>query len=289
MNLTARMTTRRDVCGGPCGGAPGGRSARGALIVGLLLLASAAPAQRVREATGFELADYYAAPHDTQMKSLLQGARFQPLPGGRTLLTQAKLQTFTETGEHEMTVEAPQCLHDAGSHSISSSGPLRAQTGDGRFSIEGEGFLWLQANSSLVISNRVHTVVQPEFIEPGSSAPRPRPPAAAGTPFDIYSDQFAYSEDSAQGVYQGHVRVSGTNLALTAERLTISLPQRESHKPSSLERITADQNVVVDSGGVCSTGERAVYSPDTGLVEVSGHPSWHAEQREGRADELIID
>ena len=175
-----------------------------------------------------------------------------------------------------MVVRSANAFTTPGSRSASSPGPLRAQTGDGRFSIEGEGFLWLQTNSSLFISNRVHTVVQPEFIEPGSSAPRPRPPAAAGTPFEIYSDQFAYSEDSAQGVYQGHVRVSGTNLALTAAQLTLSC---RNANPTSCQLEASPPNTTscVNSDGVQRHGRAGGLC--RGFRPGESHRASHVERR----------
>jgi lipopolysaccharide export system protein LptA len=42
-------------------------------------------------------------------------------------------------------------------------------------------------------------------------------------------------------------------------------------------------------GGIQATGQVAVYSAETGLATVTGHPAWHADQREGHGDELVID
>lgn len=224
------------------------------------------------------------------MNFLLEGARGQHQANGTTLIDAAKLQTFRETGESEMIVEAPQALHDpAPRNTISSAGPLLVHTADGKFSIEGEGFLWQQMNSSLFISNRVHTIVHPDLLGSQSS----NTPALSSTNeargIEIFSDQFDYAANSGLGIYRGHVRVAGTNLALTSGVLTIVLPMHE----RQLQTIIAEQNVVIDYKAVHeamhATGERVTYSADTGLVHVQDHPTWRADQREGRGDELIID
>ena len=104
----------------------------------------------------------HKAPHETQMKSLLQGVEAEPQSDGVVLIRGLKLQTFTETGEIQMIVQAPECVFDTAHHTVSSRGHLDAQSGDGRFYFEGEGFLWQQTNSILIISNRVQTVIRDE-------------------------------------------------------------------------------------------------------------------------------
>ena len=49
---------------------------------------------------------------------------------------------------------------DTVQHAVYSDGRLEAQSGDGRFFFEGQGFLLQQTNSTLTISNRVHTIIK---------------------------------------------------------------------------------------------------------------------------------
>jgi lipopolysaccharide export system protein LptA len=256
----------------------------------LAMWASVAQGQRLGEAKGFRLAEPYGPPYEGQIKSLLEAAKGLPLEGGkRILLTDMKVTTFDETNNPVLVIKAPQCRYDAASQSASSPGRLQVQTADGKFSIEGEGFLWVQPNSSLVISNSVRTEIQQELLEPGAATPRGQAPAAAAPGIVIVSDEFAYSEHDGLGTYRGHVRATGTSLVLTGKTLKVKLPGGEAGKPSRMQSITAEEEVTVDYSGVHTTGERAVYSPDTGLVRVSGQPTWRAEEGEGRGDELEID
>ena len=196
-----------------------------------------------------------------------------------------------------MTAATPECVYDSARRSISSSGPLHMQIAEGKFSIEGEGFLFQQTNSTLWVSNRVHTILHPELLSRQAtatniSAAARKPTAAAEetSGMDIFSDQFTYSEESGQGVYEGNVRVTGTNLTSTGGKLTIVLatPERQ------LKSLTAEQNVVVDyvtsaHERIQATGERAFYSADTDLVQMTGQPTWRVGQRDGSGDELIFD
>jgi hypothetical protein len=69
------------------------------------------------------------------------------------------------------------------------------ETADGKFSIEGEGFLYRQTNSTLLVSNRVHTIVHPELLGPHSATTRTNTPPEAAPGIDIFSDQFEYADE----------------------------------------------------------------------------------------------
>lgn len=258
-----------------------------------VLVASGAGLERMALKNFSVCPAYYPPPHQAQMKSLLEGAQAQPVAPGQYLVTQAKLQTFRENGERELLVAAPECVYNSDRRTVSSPGALRLQTADGKFSIEGEGFLWQQTNSSLAlsngaslsISNRVHSRVHPDLLAnpPGEKNPKPGDAQDAG--LEIFSDQFDYAAASGQGLYRRNVHVTGTNLNLTAGLLTFEVPMRL----RQLQRVTAEQTVVADYEGTHATGEHATYSANTGLLEVSGRPAWQAGEREGRGDELTID
>jgi lipopolysaccharide export system protein LptA len=268
----------------------GFRLALAVLTLGLAMFARPGHAQPLVGGQGFKFAEYFEPPHETQMKSLLEGNRATRLADGRIQVEVAKYRTFRQTGEGELVVEAPQCVYDSGLRTISSSGPLHVQTADGKFSIEGEGFCWQQTNATLQVSNRVHTIIHPELLRPGTAANLTTPPAEATSGMEVFSDQFEYSHNAGQGAYQGHVRVVGTNLNSSAEHLTILLPAPERR----LKTLTAEQNVVIDyvsleHGKIVATGGRAFYSADSDLVQMTGQPTWRVGQREGSGDELIFD
>ena len=128
--------------------------------VWLAVRAQAQPS--IGTATDFSTAEYFDPPHENQVKLLITGAEAQLQSGGRYLVRKLKLETFRETGQREITVEAPECLFDSTRRLASSSGHLQVETGDGRFRVEGEGFLCdLRSDQpNLTISNRVRTVIR---------------------------------------------------------------------------------------------------------------------------------
>jgi len=250
-----------------------------------------AQVQKTWEGSALKVADYYDPPHETQMRSLIEGAKAQPSKDGRTtLITQGRMQTFALNGTPEMVVEAPQCVYDPRLHSISSSGPLEMRTADKQFYIQGEGFVCQKTDPNLIISNHVHTIIQRDLAGVAMAGGAPKPGAEDATNLDIFSDYFDYSTNSGLATYLGNVQVvgtnaTGTNLAVASESLTLVLPMRERR----LQSLTAERNVALDYQGIHATGERAIYSAESGLARVTGKPSWRAENRGGHGDELVID
>jgi lipopolysaccharide export system protein LptA len=241
---------------------------------------------------------YYPPPNETQIKTLLKGAHAKPLDppqSNRILVTTARLENFETDGASKLIVEAAECVSDKIQGAVNSSNALRVFTADGKFFIEGVGFLWLQTNSILFISNKVHTIAElPRNEKPSASSTSAD---SSGERIEIFSDRFRGAVNDNLGVYTGHLRVTGTNMLLTGGILTAKLPVRDKTRPSTVEDILIETNVVVDYVHLENnrketfhvTGETAHYLPATDVVHIKGHPTWRADERKGTADELTID
>jgi len=259
-------------------------SASALLLTCLILLALTAHAQKVGSGKGIKFSEYYDPPHESQMKWLLEGESAVPLGlSGRVVqITKARAETFRETGASELIVEAPQCVYDADQHLVSSPGLLHLRTGDGSFSLDGQGFALQQADSVLFVSNLVHSIVHPELANlPAHTNAAPQP----GSAIEVFSDQFDYAEKTGKGVYRDNVRVAGTNLTLRSEILTVLVPGAERR----LQSMVAERNVACSYGTIQATAQRATYSVDTGLVHLTGQPTWRDGPTRGRGDELVLD
>jgi hypothetical protein len=137
------------------------------LIAGIALLFAAVPNGRaqqngVQHANDFTYTEYYGQTNQQQIqiKSILSGAEALPQPGGLLVVKQLKLEIFNLDGRLEWVVNAPECVYDTFKGVANSPGHLEVRTGDGKFRVEGEGFLWRQSDSFLTISNNVRTVVE---------------------------------------------------------------------------------------------------------------------------------
>lgn len=126
----------------------------------MLLVACLAQQFPLGQFRDFSLPEYYDVPYATQMKSLLQGEEAVPEGEGKILIKKLKLETFREDGTGEFVMRADDCLYDTQRRTATSPGRLEMKTADDRFLTEGEGFLWRENESVLIISNRVHTVIR---------------------------------------------------------------------------------------------------------------------------------
>jgi hypothetical protein len=136
-----------------------------ALIAGVVLLFAAVPSGRAQQngpqhASDFTSTEYFEPPHQQKIKSILSGAEALPQPGGLLIIKQLKLETFNLDGKLEITIMAPECIYDTFKGVANSPGHLQVHAGDGKFHVEGEGFLWRQSDQFLTISNNVRTVIE---------------------------------------------------------------------------------------------------------------------------------
>lgn len=249
-------------------------------------------AKALKSGKGFSVSEYYK-PQETQMKSMLEGARFQLLPGGQIQLTEGKRQTFRETGELDTVMEAPICIYDQAAGLLSSTNTVQMRAADGRFAIFGTGFVWRQTNSTLNISSAVHTQVRGNLVVP-SAASNPQPPTGdAQSATEIFSERLDYATPTGLAIYRDAVRVLATNLTLLSDLLTVKLPRDQ----QPLEDIVAENNVQLeyllredaDATRLQATAQRAVYAVQSGRITLTGAPAWRAGLREGRGDQLLLD
>jgi hypothetical protein len=114
-------------------------------------------------AEGFEATEYYPEPNHTNLMARIKADKVNPHPGGKLLLSTMHLQIFQTNGTPAFAVQAPECIYDFTAGTASSTGKLHLASGDGRLSVEGEGFEWRLKGMTLNISNRVHTALRGVF------------------------------------------------------------------------------------------------------------------------------
>jgi hypothetical protein len=138
-----------------------GSAATALLACALLCPSPATPARAadtpVERANDFTSEDYFDPPHELQIKSRLSGAEAQPVSPGVSRIKQMKLETFAPDGTPNYIVEAPECVFDENQGTASSPGHLTVRQANGQRQLQGDGFLWRQADGFLCISNRQRT------------------------------------------------------------------------------------------------------------------------------------
>lgn len=133
------------------------------LVTAIFLIAAAknrAQQLPIGHATDFSSVSYFEPPDDQKVQMRLSGAEASPLPGGLLDVKQLQVEMFNRTNANAvMVVKAPQCTYAPLAGVASSPGQLELLAVDGKLHVTGEGFLWRQAESSLVISNHVRTTI----------------------------------------------------------------------------------------------------------------------------------
>lgn len=142
-----------------------GKLGAGLLALGFWLVAANAfaqvlPAGTVGSATNISSVMYFEPPHEQAVKMRLTSAEMAPLPGAMYDVKKLKIESFFVDGKLEGVAEAPRCTYAPQDLIASSSGPLQLSLRDGKIRTQGEGFLWQGGESSLYISNKVHTVIR---------------------------------------------------------------------------------------------------------------------------------
>jgi hypothetical protein len=119
-------------------------------------------------ATGFNSNMYFEPPNEEKVKMKLSGDEALPEPGGLLGVKAFKIETLNTNGTLVMTAQAPNCTIDLLENQADSEGHLKVRSGDGRYFLEGDGFLivWRTNAMSLTLSNHVHTLIATGLLRP---------------------------------------------------------------------------------------------------------------------------
>ena len=101
-------------------------------------------------------------PVSGRIKSLLTGDQAFPQKNGTLLVEGTRLETYVYEGKLrklDLIITAPTCLFSFRTRVVSSDGPMRVDRADGTASLSGRGFVWNQKKSSLIVKDRVNTVM----------------------------------------------------------------------------------------------------------------------------------
>ena len=115
---------------------------------------------------GFKNLEFYEGGGATQthrLKSLISGAEARPL-GSNWWVSQMKIEAYDPDGRTNLIARAPECLFEPRLQIASSTGRLELAASDGRFFVEGQGFLCRRTNLYLIISNQVRTVIHHQLF-----------------------------------------------------------------------------------------------------------------------------
>jgi hypothetical protein len=125
------------------------------LLPAVLLVAAEA---KIGAGKNFMFPDYYPASNGVRrLKSVVAGEEARFVSNSVIALKNPKLTNFTPETKVEWTATTGECTVNIGTREVNGSTNLVFQTADERLFLSGEGFLWQQSRSLLILSNNVFT------------------------------------------------------------------------------------------------------------------------------------
>ncbi len=218
------------------------------------------------------------------MKTLLTGEGAEQLESGALLISKVKIQIFDDQTppKTRMVIEAPECVFDSRAKNASSAGSIALKSTDGRFSIEGEGFMWNQSISSLTISNKVETFISRTALQSDTSE---------GIPIQVKANHFVYSKDTNFGVYSGDVEAQeGDRFKMDCQRLEVELPEEENAPQRIVATGAVKIEIEAEDRRTYLEGSEAHYQStgETGNLRLVGEPTWRTDLYSGKGEQIEI-
>lgn len=245
------------------------------VVLALFLSLQSSPAQFPTgiKISNFAASDPFPAPNQARMQYILTGAEGRPQTSNTFVLTKVKLQTFRASGEREMIVEAPECVFEEKAKAARSEGKLSLQSGDGKLSVEGEGFNCQMAGKILIISNNVRAVI----LRPNTNV--------NAAPLIITSRWLEFDAEKRRAIFHDDVRGDDPDFDFTCGSLIVSASTNQ----SSFDLIEARESLVVTGkvGRRKATADRGIYRREAESIALIGHATWDMDGRSGRADQVV--
>ena len=232
---------------------------------------------------GFNVSKYFPAPNFAQMEMKLTGTEGIELQGKQFQVTQPRLVTFEKNGSRAFEIEAPHCNYNDPTRTLDSTGRLLAKTGEGQFTIEGDGFSFQQKQGVLIISNNVQAII----INPTNK----------DSSLVITSRWFEFDLDTHRGIFHESVRGENSDYVFDCGTLKVTGSTNNAAKSSviasvgkssSFERIEAEGGleIVGKSKPGHASAQRGVFHRADERIELVGDATWAFDGKSGKADRM---
>jgi lipopolysaccharide export system protein LptA len=223
------------------------------------------------------------------LELLISGENRKPVADRDDLITPFQFRSFRNGREVQLIGRAPECHVDLAGHRAWDAGPIILFTPTTNVWTQGEGFLFIETNHLLTLSNKVETRVLKELLKTSPrNGPKTNAPETTGQVLQIFADGpafFDYQSNFAQ--YFHHVHAIDPQLDLASEKLSIQMTTN-----STVQTILAEENVkLTTTNKGYATGPRAFYYLTNGsaMTELTGGAFWHNGDEMARAATFIYD
>lgn len=229
---------------------------------------------------------YHPAPNFRQMEMKLTGDQITGT-NKQIRATNTEFWAFETNGATLVNLRTPVCFYDeanVNARTLSSPEKLIARSGDGKFQIEGRGFLWRHNERILIISNDVQAV-----IHWTNNAP----------PLVITSRWFEFDAAQGRGIFHNDVHGEDADRIFTCETLTVSGSMDKTKRTVLGSGATnrAPFDVIEADGGLVITGkskpghakaQRGTFRQADQRVDLVGDAAWNFNGYSGSADRMTV-
>jgi len=226
----------------------------------------------------------------SELELLLSGDTWNQLTPRDVLVTPFQMKSFRSGPSNivQLIGQAPECHVDKNGHRAWDKGPVVLFTPTTNVWVHGDGFLFIETNHTLDISNNVETRVLRSLLKTTMlSGAKTNAPETEGQILKIFADRchFDYQANFAQ--YFGHVHVIDVQLDVTSDRLSIQMTTN-----STIQTILAQDNVVLTTTNKGrATGPRAFYyvTNASEMMELTGGAFWENGDEKAKAENFYYD
>ncbi|HEV7928202.1 MAG TPA: LptA/OstA family protein [Verrucomicrobiae bacterium] len=229
-------------------------------------------------------------PNGPELELLLSGDTRVNMAEHDDKVTPFLMKSFRSGPSNELQLigQAPECHIDQASHRAWDTGPIVLFTPTTNVWVQGEGFLFIETNHTLDISNKVETRVHRSLLKTTAlKGAKTNAPGAPEQILKIFSERAHFDYQSNFVNYFGKVHAIDVQLDLTSERLDIQMTSN-----SAIQTILAQDNVIMTTTNIgWATGPRSFYYVTNGseMIEMTGGAWWHNGDEKARAEKFVYD
>lgn len=211
-------------------------------------------------------------------KAVVKGDQAEPAGPGIFKIKNLHIDNYRADGQHDSTIDSSECFFDhKQTHDVWSEKDLALKTIDGRLSLKGVGYRF--SNSHLTISNKVEALMRRQALAETAGVTNS---ANTNDLLRVTADRLEYFVDSL--TFRGQVHVIDAQGEVLCQTLKVKLGEK-----NALQEVEALEDVILKQKDTEARGNRAIYTPSSGLLRLYDNTRWRMGDREGESQLLILD
>lgn len=186
----------------------------------------------------------------------------------------------------QLIAKAPECAVEISTGKLWDAGHVEIFTPTTNLFVQGQGFLFIQTNHYLVISNDVETRVVKSLVKSRGASPVTNTPGNGEKVF-IFATKGQFNLDSNIVHYIDHVHLIDPQLDMTCDYLTIQFSSN-----GAVESMLAERHVILTTtNNGRATGDTGYYyvTNNDQMMRLTHNAIWRNGDEEARADEFTYD